>query len=379
MKIADIELFPIRHGSVHSIATASADQASLVHSVVVRIQTDSGIVGLGEAVPSFSAHRGNIGGLMDTLRLLVSAVKGADASNVNGIQVRFDDASNANLIGCQEARSAIVMAILDVIGKTRGVPVHAVMGGSYRTEMETIGSMSEIFPEACANRSQFLVENGAAAVKVDLGKEMLVTDEGMGQAKDKLLAVLRAVGSEVQVYAQGSWKSTEQVKGFVASVLSDHFYSNLSVQQPLHSLDLEGHAVLRETLPIPVVLDESVESARAMMQILRLAAADRIVLDANRVGGLIRAKQIIDICDSATVGVSIGGWRGTRLGLTAHAHLASTVRDPLPIDVGSESALANSPFSGGFEMRDGRLILGNEPGLGIVLNEEELRSSIVEV
>ena len=271
------------------------------------------------------------------------------------------------------------MAILDVIGKTRGVPVHAVMGGSYRTEMETVGSVSEELPEACASQTRFLVENGAAAVKVDLGNETLSTDDGMRQAKDKLLAVLRAVGSEVQVVASGSWKSTEHVEGFVSSVLSDHFYSNLSVRQPLHARDLEGHAALRETLPIPVVLEESVESARAMMQIVGSAAADRIVLDANRVGGLATAKRIIDICDSASVGVSIGRWRGTRLGLAAHAHLASTVRDPSPIDAGSPSALADSPFSGGFEMRDARLILGHEPGLGIVLNEEELRASIVEV
>jgi L-alanine-DL-glutamate epimerase-like enolase superfamily enzyme len=160
----------------------------------------------------------------------------------------------------------------------------------------------------------------------------------------------------------------------VEGVLAESFHPNLALQQPLHRLDLAGHALLREKLPIPVILDDSVSSPEAMMQIVRMGAADRIVLDIERVGGLQNAMRIADICETAAIGVSPASAANTRIGDAAHCHLAAALHDPYPIDVGGHLRFAASPVSGGFDIRDGRAVLADGPGLGVDLDEDALCS-----
>jgi len=97
-------------------------------------------------------------------------------------------------------------------------------------------------------------------------------------------------------------------------ILHDKFYPNLSVEQPLHYLDISGHRYLRNTLKIPVILDESVVSPEAMFQIAKNDAADRIVLKINRVGGYTKARKVIDICEAASIGISLDTMPFTKLG-----------------------------------------------------------------
>ncbi len=114
------------------------------------------------------------------------------------------------------------------------------------------------------------------------------------------------------------------------------------------------------------------------MQIAILGAADRIVVKVSRVGGLQRARQIVDICESAAIGVSIDTMPFTKLGDAAHCHLAATIRDHYPIDAEGHLWFERTPFVGGFTIADGRAVLGDEPGLGVDLDEEALAALAID-
>ena len=379
MKIVEIQRFPIRMKPVKFGYRAEDELSKIarVETVIIRVITDSSVVGFGEAGSIASYLNQTRGGLLDWLEAYSIALVGADALNLNEINRRLDKVSGEFPPGCQPARAAIDMAMHDIVGKARGIPVYEVLGGAYRTELELQTNLYEETPEEKAAAAREFVERGFAGLKVKIGDSIILdgrSGENLEREKQKLLAVLQTVGPEIYVDADAnqSWANAGQVRGIFASILDERFYGNLSLEQPLHHLNLRGHAELREALAIPIVLDESVVSPEAMMQIANTGAADRIVLKASRVGGLQKAQQIVNICEAAAIGVSIDTMPFTKLGDAAHCHLAATIRDHYPIDAEGHLWFEKTPFAGGFSLADGRAILGDAPGLGVELDEDAL-------
>ena len=114
-----------------------------VETVIVRVKTDSSVVGYGEAGSIASYLNQTMGGLLDWLQAYSDALVGADALNLNDISRRLDKVSGAFPPGCQPARAAIDMAMHDIVGKARDVPVYDVLGGAYRTELELLTNLYE--------------------------------------------------------------------------------------------------------------------------------------------------------------------------------------------------------------------------------------------
>jgi len=188
--------------------------------------------------------------------------------------------------------------------------------------------------------------------------------------------VLEAVPGNIFIDADSNqaWGSTKTTVGIVEEILRDLYYPNLSIEQPLHYLDIDGHAFLRRALKVPLILDESVVSPEAMIQIVKRDAADRIVLKMNRVGGYQNAHRIIDICEAASIGVSIDTMPFTLLGDTAHCHLAATIRDPYPVDAEGHLWFEDTPFTGGIKIHNGKVTLPDTPGIGVDIDMEKLSS-----
>ena len=168
--------------------------------------------------------------------------------------------------------------------------------------------------------------------------------------------MLQAVPEAVYVDADAnqSWKSAKIAVRVAEQIFAAGFHANLPLEQPIHHLDLDGHRYIRQALKIPLILDESVLSPEAMLQIVRHDAADRIVLKPNRVGGLLPARRIAHICEAASIGISIDTTPLTRLGDTMNCHLAATLRDPYPIDVEGHLWLKESRPSAAWRFVTGR-------------------------
>jgi L-alanine-DL-glutamate epimerase-like enolase superfamily enzyme len=165
------------------------------------------------------------------------------------------------------------------------------------------------------------------------------------------------------------WLGNEaKVSMIVETLLGRRFRPNLALVQPLHWLDLEGHARLRQKLSVPIVLDDSIVSPEAMLQVVRAGAADRIVLDIWRVGGLRNARRIASICESAAIGVTLSGACQTPVGRAALCHLAATIHGRYPIRLGPAATVADHSFTGGPSLISSRISVGNADGLGVTLH-----------
>jgi len=352
-------------------------------TVIIRITTDSGIQGLGEAATGPAYFNQTLGSMLDWLRSYTTALDGADPLDIANAHRIMDRVSGEFPTGCQPARAGIDLALYDIAGKAQGRPVYDVLGGAYQTEFDMLTNLYELTPQAKAAAAEVFVKKGFRGLKVKIGartREKGVNVDSLAWETAKLMAALEAVPETVQIDADPnqSWRSPKIVVTVMEKVLRQKFYSNLSIEQPIHHLDYAGHRFIRQALNIPVILDEAVVSPQAMLQIVKQEAADRIVLKFNRVGGLFLAKKIATICEAAAIGISLDTMPFTKLGDTAACHLAATLRDPYPVDAEGHLWFEDTPFRGGLKIKNGRASIGAAPGFGVEIDEAKLKAMTIK-
>ena len=386
MKIKNVDKFPI---SLHFTKAGYREEdkalsvwARGVYPIIIRVNTDEGISGLGEATTITHYCGETQEGMMKLLESYERLLVGEDPFNVASAHCQMDLVTGADAPGCHSARAAIDMALYDIIGKAKNQPVYEVLGGAYRTEFELLTNLYEERPEEKAKAAREYVKKGFRGLKIKVGDILLTKGWSMQnfrREKDKLIAALEAVPPDIYIDADAnqSWGNAKIALNAVEELLHNKYYPNLSLEQPLHYLDISGHKFLRRLARVPIILDESVLSPEAMLQIAKNDAADRIVLKINRVGGFWPARKIIDIAEAASIGISLDTMPFTILGDTALCHLGAIIRDPYPVDAEGHLWFDNvSPFKGGIEIKDGRAILPRIPGLGVQLDEEILKPMI---
>ena len=351
---------------------------SRLPSFLVKATADDGRYGIGEATSQIWYLGETAEHIEACLRAYDGALRGSDAENFAMAQHAMEAAVSGGMPGGRTARSGVDMALYDLVGKARGLPVHALLGGAYRQDFELLTNLYFKTPEAMAAACQDFVGRGFRGLKVKVGDVVLA--KGWDRANlerelAKLEAALAVVPRDVYVDADAN-QSWDNAKWTVALIERFSGHDNLSIEQPLHYADLSGAAFVRAHTRVPLILDESVWSPRAMMEIVRLAACDRIVLKLNRLGGFFPSLQVIAMCEAAGIGVSVDTNPYTLVGDTAVCHIAAVVKTSYPVDCeGHVSFLTlgpESPFRGGITVRDGRARLPDAAGLGVDVDWDAL-------
>lgn len=372
MEIAGLEWFRL-HPTVFKEAWTDDEFVwpSRLPSFLVKVTAGDGRYGIGEATSQIW-YLGETGDQIDAcLRAYDGALRGCDAENFALAHRAMEATVSGGMPGGRTARSGVDMALYDLVGKARGLPVHTLLGGAYRREFELLTNLYFKTPEAMAAACRDFVGRGFKGLKVKVGDVVLAKGWDRANLESelaKLEAALAVVPRDVYVDADAN-QGWDNAKWTVALLERFSKHDNLSIEQPLHYADLSGAAFVRAHARVPLVLDESVWSPRAMMDIARLAACDRIVLKLNRLGGFFPALQVIAICEAAGIGVSVDTNPYTLVGDTAVCHIASVVKTSYPVDCeGHVSFLTlgtESPFRGGITLKEGRAWLPDAPGLGI--------------
>ncbi len=381
MKITGMDVFPIRMLPVKTGYRAEDElsQIARVDTVLVRINTDTELYGLGEAATIRSYFNQTRGTLIDWLEAASEVLVGLDPLDFVKVHRRLHPVVGEKPPGTHPARAAIDMALHDLAGRAHGVPVYKLLGGAYRTEFEMLTNLYEETAEEKVEAALDFVSRGFKGLKVKVGDSFILNGYSVRNVEHELgmlKAVLDAVPADIYIDADSnqSWQTAKFAVRAVEYLTHEKFYPNLSIEQPLHHLDFEGHGYVRDTIKVPLILDETVVSPEAMLQIVKHRAADRIVLKMNRVGGYGNAMRVAAICEAEGIGMSLDTMPFTKLGDTAHCHLAAAFRDPYPIDAEGHLWFADTPINGGLELDGGTARIGDAPGLGCELDLEKLES-----
>lgn len=384
MKITGIDLFPIR---MHPVklgyrAEDELSKISRVDTILIRINTDTDIYGLGEAATIRSYFNQTGGTMLEWLEGSAEVLVGADPLDLHDVHRRIHPISGEKAPGTHPARAAVDMALHDLAGRAYGVPVYKLLGGAYRTEFEMLTNLYEETAEEKVAAALEFVAKGFKGLKVKVGDSFILNGYSSANVRHELgmlQAVLEAVPSDIYIDADSnqSWQTAKFAVRAVEQLTHDRFYPNLSIEQPLHHLDFAGHGYVRSAIPVPLILDETIVSPEAMLQVVKHDACDRIVLKMNRVGGFLQARRVAAICEAEGIGISLDTMPFTKLGDTAHCHLAASLRDPYPIDAEGHLWFRDTPIVGGLELDGGTARIGDAPGLGVELDMAKLEAMAV--
>lgn len=371
-KIASVEAFPVYPRSVKE-AWEDDDFVwpSRLPCLLVKVTAEDGTYGIGEAATQVWYLGETVAQMTSVVTLYGGALRGADAGNFADCHSRMLAVYGGGMPGGRSARSGVDMALHDLAGKARGVPVHALLGGAHRTRFSMLTNLYHKTPEAMAEACKAFADKGFRGLKVKVGDELLAegwSRETLLSELAKLEAALEATPREVMIDADAN-QGWESAAWTVSALRRFGGHDNLSIEQPLAYADLDGSVHVRRHGGVPVILDESVWSAEAAMQIARMGAADRIVLKLNRVGGFHEAVKTIAICEAAGIGVSVDTNPYTLIGDTAVCHIAACCRTPYPVDCeGHVSFLTlgeHDFITGGITIENGIASLPDAQGLGV--------------
>jgi muconate cycloisomerase len=368
MPITAVTAGPIQGQVRPDLAIVSSLGQHLVgHYVLVRVSDDAGRVGLGEAsvtsVWSGETQAGTIALVRDVLAPLVVS---ADPFDSEWIGRRLDRAAFGNSF----AKAALEMALLDLQGRTLGVPVYKLLGGR---DLPPEGGdpgirlkfvVGAVEPELAAERARRMTERGWRAIKVKVGRH-----EHPRADVERLRAVRQAIGPDVflSVDANGGY-TVEQ------AVWAARRFEGLDValfEQPTRRGDHVAMAEVRRRSGIPVMADESVFTPHDALEVIRHGAADVLSLYPGKHGGVRATQYIARLAEAAGVPCTIGSNLEREVATAAMAHV--TVATPnllcerFPGDLIGPLYFERPLSAAPLRYAADRLFVPEGPGLGVDL------------
>ncbi|MDY7088195.1 MAG: o-succinylbenzoate synthase [Actinomycetota bacterium] len=175
-------------------------------------------------------------------------------------------------------------------------------------------------------------------------------------------AVRERFGDDVQLQVDANTAYTVGQAPLLAAL--DPF-GLLLIEQPLDEEDVLGHVELSRRVRTPICLDESIVSARAAADAIRLGACSIVNIKPGRVGGYLEARRIHDVCVANGVPVWCGGMLETGLGRAANVALAALPGFTLPGDTSGSDRYFRTDVTSPFVLSDGHLPVPTGPGLGV--------------
>lgn len=276
--------------------------------VLVRVLTDAGIEGVGEATVTARWSGETVWGAHAVLeRMFAPAVLGCDPRDIDTILQRLSAVAVYNWF----AKSAIEMACWDIAGRAVGKPVFELLGGRCRPLMiRNRFSLGAYAPDVAAERARERVAAGFDTIKVKVGVE---PHEDVARVR----AVREAIGSQVQltIDANGGW--TESQAGECLERLRDCDIA--LVEQPLERGDYAGLRRLRDR-GWRILADESCFDEIEARELLDQGCCDALSLYPGKQGGITPARRIAALAAERDVPCSIGSNLEWDVGAAAMLH-----------------------------------------------------------
>jgi L-alanine-DL-glutamate epimerase-like enolase superfamily enzyme len=356
MKITDVRAIPL------AIPTDGADRHSPwwgrhQRQVIVQVLTDEGIVGLGEAFA--------LGGQIPVCRVIEDTLKplivGQDPTRVEylGDLMQRSTGGFARRGLGMFAISGVEIALWDILGKARGLPLYELLGGLTRPRLRGYASLLRYgTPVDVATACEQRAARGFTAIKlhqIDV---------------PSVQAAREAVGPDVEIMLDTNCPWTPAEAFQMARAFEP--YRLAWLEEPIWPPEAYDElAELRRVAPMPIALGENESTAYGFRAIIAKGAADVLQPSVIKVGGIGELRRIGALAAAASVTVVPHSFYFGP-GLAATLHLAATFTGSAPVELpsfGQEIPILAEPIVA----ENGTVAPPTGPGLGVALNEDALR------
>ncbi len=339
--------------------------------VFVKVMTDSGLYGVGEATLEYREPT-VVQAIMELERYLV----GKDPHNIEAFwHDTCRDAYWRGGVVLMSALAGVEMALWDIKGKDLGVPVYKLLGGKVRDSVKCYANgwfAGAKTPEEFAEKAKIAVENGFSGLKWDpFGKAYLNIDpKSLNDALDCVAAVKDAVGDKVHLIIEGHGRFNVPTAVRIGNALEK--FGILWFEEPIPPDDKKGIAWVRSKIATPVSGGERLYSRFEYADYLRMECADFWQPDVSHAGGIMEVRKIasmaeahyIPVCPHNPSGPVANAATLQLAACTPNFYLLETMSSDIPwrADVSTERV----------KFENSEMFIPDLPGLGIDINEEEI-------
>ncbi len=361
MRVTGLRATPVAVPFTQPEAWAFGERTGMV-SVLLEVDTDEGLVGLGEAAAYPSADI-----IEAVLRTVEPLVVGESAYNIERIMKRINVVGTWHHVqATSPAIAAVEMALWDLVGKAAGLPVVNLFGGRVRDEVEYFYYLSRKSPEGMA---------ADAKVGRDAGFRVFYLKACSADPLDdieRVEAVHAAIGPDagIRVDANEAW-----TPGAAIRIINEMARFGLELaEQPVTGRNLTEMAYLRSRLDVPLLANEASWTRWHHLEIIKQGAADVVSVDNQMDGGLANLKAgaaMLEVAGLPVLKHSLG-----ELGVATYAgaHLLASIPNALFASQAYGSFLADDVVEGASPLpyRNGYLTVPEGPGLGVTLDTERV-------
>lgn len=367
MRITRVEVIPLRIPFAAPFTIAAPHEPTRDHldDLVVKIETDDGLVGIGET--QAWRRQGSSEILLNLIRVIKEVFEpiliGRSPFDINSIMFELNSAVYNSLY----AQAAVGDALYDLMGKYKNVPVYELLGGKCRDEIRVGIALSiTSSPQLMLEKANWMYEQGYRHLRVKIGIDPVHDVRNVKCLRDHFgdKVVLRA-DANGGMYFEQALPLLKKLEEFDLDV----------VEQPVPLWDLDGMAELNHRVNIPISADESLSTDHSLMEIIRKRAASIIQTKTGKNGGIHYSRKLWTIAEAAGISVFPGNHPSTSIAGASVAHLCASwpaLRTVGDFQTGCLDMLGYDIVKQPLKFKDGCVIVPEGPGLGMELDEEKV-------
>lgn len=364
--IADLDMISLEYSIAPDLAYGTARGLNFKRSSsIVKLTTDDGIIGYGEA-------SGPTAPIRDYLAVLKNFFVGKRLYDFELIAAfvrnRFDHFGEGHNVSCL---SGINVAAFDAMGKTLGVPVHDLLGGRSIQTIPCYATTGYITKDGMAGLERQLAaldKTGFSGVKIKIG---ISPDSDL----ERVRLARRMLGDDILLMVDVNANYTADIAR--QSIRAIEPYNIHWVEEPLPTRDVAGYAELRARSPIPIATGEGFHSLHEFKTLIEAHGVDILQPAVGKCGGLTTLKSIAVLSQAENLRIVPAVWGGAFLVAASMHFMASLSSSPhtdnspyprmLEFDVG-DNPLRDCIITNPLTPKAGSVALPEGPGLGIDLD-----------
>ena len=323
-------------------------------TLILRMETDEGIQGYGEAATLPFVTGDNIDTAISVGKEFRSALIGQDPILIENIHNIMDSMYAYNT----SIKAAIDIACYDIAAKKMNKPLYQYLGGINKpVYSDTTLGIDD--PEVMAEKAAEWVQKGWTNLKVKLGQSIDLDLERM-----KLIR--KAVGNSIalRIDANQGWSVKDSIR-----IINELEKLDVElIEQPIVYWDYDGLNEIKSSVNLPIVADESCHSPADAAKLAKAKAVNGINIKLMKCGGIYKAQKINAIAEANNMFCMLGCMGESKIANSAAMHFGIANRNVKDYDLDTTFYTESSFISGGFTNESNLCHMTDKPGLGITVD-----------
>lgn len=325
----------------------------IVETVVLAIETDTGLTGWGEVCPIPHYLPAYMRRVAPALIEMAPVLLGADPVGPEALMALLE----RHLQGHVYAKSTVDIALWDLTAQAAGLPLFALLGGRRAADMPLYHSITCRAPEEMAQIARAAQAQGIAQFQVKLG-----ADNDWQADVARLALVREAVGDGPLVYGDWNCGATSLEASRVGRAVRD---LDIMLEQPCAAI--ADCARVRDATGLPMKLDETAHDTASLLAGHAAGCMDAVALKLSKFGGLSATRRARDLCLYLGAKMCIEDSWGSDIATAAALHLGAATDPGRLLNVCDLSGyVAPRLVPDGPVRENGRIAPPDGPGLGVI-------------